>query len=164
MQVQTLRDLYVDELRDLYNAENQVVKALPKMSQAASIPELKQAFDMHLQQTQQQIQRLDRIFNKLGESPSGTVCKGMKGIIDEGEELMNESSGALVCDAGLISSAQRVEHYEIAGYGTVRTYAQELGDQEAADLLQQTLDEEAQADKRLSQIAERVANTKAVHA
>jgi ferritin-like metal-binding protein YciE len=162
MQVQTLRDLYLDELRDLYNAEGQLARALPKMSEAATIPELKQAFDMHLQQTQQQIQRLDQIFNKLGESPGGRLCKGIKGIIEEGEDLISESGNPDVRDAGLIASAQRAEHYEIAGYGTVRTYAEELGDQEAADLLQQTLDEEEQTDQRLSQIAEQVANTKAI--
>lgn len=155
MQIQSLQDLFVEELRDLYSAETQILKALPKMAQKAVSEDLKNAFQQHLQQTQQHVQRLEQIFQNLQEEPKGKACKGMRGLLEEGDEFMNEDIDRNVIDAGLISMAQRVEHYEIAGYGSVRTYAQQLGDNQAADLLQQTLDEEGQTDKKLTMLAER---------
>jgi ferritin-like metal-binding protein YciE len=161
MELETLKDLYIDELKDLYSAETQLVKALPKMAKAASHPELKRAFETHLRQTERQVERLERIFNELDASPRGKKCVGMEGLIKEGQELIKEKPDPDVLDAGLISKAQHVEHYEIAGYGTVRTYAEQLGMERQAQLLQQTLDEEAEADKLLSQIAERSVNIEA---
>src|SRR5438874_4842677 len=148
MTLDTLKDLYVSELKDLYSAENQILKALPKMAKAAANPMLKGAFEEHLTQTRGQVQRLEQIFQQLGKSPGGKACKGMQGLIEEGEELLKEDAEPEVLDAGLIAAAQRVEHYEIAGYGTVRTYARQLGDANAAQLLQQTLDEEGETDKK----------------
>ena len=161
MEMETLKDLYIEELKDLYSAENQLVKALPKMAKAASHPELKRAFETHLRQTERQVERLERIFNELDASPRGKKCVGMEGLIKEGQELIKEKPDPDVLDAGLISKAQHVEHYEIAGYGTVRTYAEQLGMARQAQLLQQTLDEEAEADKLLTQIAERSVNLEA---
>ncbi|HMQ31193.1 MAG TPA: ferritin-like domain-containing protein [Chloroflexaceae bacterium] len=161
MQLKTLRDLYIEQLKDLYSAETQLVKALPKMEKAASTPELKQAFQSHLSETERQVQRLEQIFQGLGEKPGGHTCKGMQGLIAEGEEMIKMKGDADAIDAGLIAAAQRVEHYEIAGYGCVRTYADQLGEQQGAKLLQQTLDEEGKTDKLLTQIAERVVNVKA---
>ncbi|HEX8204211.1 MAG TPA: ferritin-like domain-containing protein [Isosphaeraceae bacterium] len=161
MKLDSLQKLYVEELRDLYSAENQILKALPKMAKAASSPELQAAFQQHLEVTKGQVQRLEQIFETLGKSPKGKKCKAMEGLVEEGQELMSADAEPEVLDAGLIAAAQRVEHYEIAGYGTVRTYAQLLGDQEAADLLQQTLDEEAQTDEALSQLAESLINIQA---
>lgn len=162
MKLETLKDLYVEELHDLYNAEHQITKALPKMVQAASSPDLKSSFEEHLEQTKGHIARLETIFNELGESPKGKKCKGMEGLLEEGAEMLKVNAEQNVKDAGLISAAQRVEHYEMAGYGTVRTYAQELGDQEAVRLLQQTLEEEAQTDKKLSRLAESAINVQAL--
>jgi ferritin-like metal-binding protein YciE len=161
VKLDSLQKLYVEELRDLYSAENQILKALPKMAKAASSPELQAAFQQHLEVTKGQVQRLEQIFETLGKSPKGKKCKAMEGLVEEGQELMSADAEPEVLDAGLIAAAQRVEHYEIAGYGTVRTYAQLLGDQEAADLLQQTLDEEAQTDEALSQLAESLINIQA---
>jgi len=161
MKLKTLKDLYVEELRDLYSAENQIIKALPKMAKAASSPELKAAFEQHLEQTRGQVDRLEQIFKTLGEKPTGKTCRAMEGLVEEGEELIKEKPDASVLDAGLISAAQRVEHYEIAGYGSVRTYAQTLGETDAAQLLQQTLDEEGQTDKKLTQLAESLINVQA---
>lgn len=161
MELATLKDLYVDELKDLYSAENQLVKALPKMAKAATEPALKKAFEHHLDQTNGHIGRLETIFKALGEKPTGKVCKAMKGLVEEGDEMIAEDAAPAVKDAGLISSAQRVEHYEMAGYGCVRTYAQELGETEAAGLLQKTLDEEGQTDEALTKLAVKVINTKA---
>ena len=158
MQMNDLRDLYMHELSDLYSAENQLVKALPKMAKAASSEELRSAFEEHLAETENQIQRLDQIFGKLGEKPKRQKCKGMEGLLEEGKEMMEEDAEAEVMDAGLIAAAQRVEHYEIAGYGCARTYARMLGDQEAARLLQETLDEEGATDKKLTELAERSTN------
>lgn len=157
----SLQDLYVEQLQDLYDAENQILKALPKMAKAASSSELQQGFELHLQQTEGHVARIEQIMQKLGEKPGGKSCKAMKGLIAEGEELMSERAEPSVMDAGLIAAAQRVEHYEMAGYGTVRTWAQQLGDQEAASLLQQTLNEEEQTDQKLSQLAERSVNVRA---
>jgi ferritin-like metal-binding protein YciE len=161
MEMQTLRDLYLDELKDLWSAEKMLVKALPKMAKAAKDPELSKAFTTHLRQTEQQVQRLEQIFKELGESPRGKKCIGMEGLIEEGQELVNEDPEPEVLDAGLIAKAQHVEHYEIAGYGTVRTYARLLGSERQAQLLQQTLDEEGETDKLLTQLAERSINLEA---
>jgi ferritin-like metal-binding protein YciE len=162
MKLDTLKKLYVEELRDIYNAENQLIKALPKMAKGASSAELKQAFEDHLEQTKEHVERLDEIFGRLGEKPTGKTCKAMKGLIEEGSEMLEEDGEESVIDAGLIGAAQRVEHYEIAAYGTVRTFANLLGEEEAADLLQQTLDEEGETDKHLSELAEEVVNQEAL--
>jgi len=161
MKMKTLKDLYVTELKDLYNAEKQILKALPKMAKAATAPELKAAFQEHLEQTKGQVERLETIFEALGKKPTGKTCKAMEGLVEEGEELISEEPEPSVLDAGLISSAQRVEHYEIAGYGSVRTYARTLGETDAAKLLQETLDEEADTDKKLTALAETLINAEA---
>ena len=150
----TLQDLYVEELKDIYSAENQILKALPKMARAANSDQLRSAFEDHVVMTREQVRRLDTIFDELGTSPRGKHCKGMEGLIEEGSELMEEDADPDVRDAGLISAAQRVEHYEIAAYGTVRTYAKQLGLTNHAQLLQQTLDEEGETDQQLSRLAE----------
>jgi ferritin-like metal-binding protein YciE len=162
MKLDSLKKLYVEELRDIYSAETQLVKALPKMGKGASSPELKQAFEDHLEQTKEHVERLEEIFNRLDEKPTGKTCKGMKGLIEEGAEMLEEKGEESVIDAGLIGAAQRVEHYEIAAYGTVRTFANLLGEEEAADLLQQTLDEEGETDKHLSELAEEIVNEEAL--
>ena len=164
MELNTLRDLYIDELKDLWSAEKQLVKALPKMAKAANDPELTKAFQTHLRQTERQVQRLEQIFEEIGESPRGKKCVGMEGLIEEGSELIKEKPDAEVLDAGLISKAQHVEHYEMAGYGTVRTYAQLLGYDRQAQLLQETLDEEGEADKLLTRLAEGSINLEAASA
>lgn len=161
MKLDSLQDLYVDELKDLYNAEHQLLKALPKMAKAASAPELRKAFERHLKETEGQIKRLDRIFKKLDTNPKGKKCKAMEGLIEEGKDLMAEEADPAVMDAALIAAAQRVEHYEMAGYGCVRTYARLLGYDDAADLLQQTLDEEGATDHKLTELAETVINVEA---
>jgi ferritin-like metal-binding protein YciE len=161
VKLNTLRDLYVEQLQDLYSAETQLVKALPKMAKAASNAQLKQAFEKHLTQTEQHVQRLEQIFGQLDQKPGGHTCKGMAGLITEGEEMIKMKGDAAAIDAGLIAAAQRVEHYEIAGYGCVQTYATQLGDQQAAQLLQQTLDEEGTTDKQLTKLAEQVINVEA---
>lgn len=156
MKMDTLKEMYIQELKDLYSAETQITKALPKMASAATSPRLKEAFQSHLQETEAQIQRLEQIFAKLGESPKGKTCEGMKGLLKEGAELMKEDADPDVMDAGLISAAQRVEHYEMAGYGTVRTYAELLREQAAVELLEETLKEEKAADSKLSKIAVKI--------
>ncbi len=161
MPMTSLKDLYVDELKDLYNAERQIVAALPKIARAATSAELRGAFQEHLEQTKEHIQRLDQLFRKLGEKPAGKECMGMKGILKEGEEVLAERTEPAVKDAALIASAQKVEHYEMATYGTARTHAATLGDQEAADTLQLTLDEEKEADAKLISIAEGTSNPEA---
>jgi ferritin-like metal-binding protein YciE len=153
MKLENLQQLYLKELRDLYDAEEQITQALPTLIQAAHNPALKNALKEHLDVTQRQISRLEQIFKNLNEKSSGESCKGMKGVIKEGDEIVSAGGDPATIDAGIISAAQRVEHYEMAGYGTVRTYAQLLGQQEHARLLQQTLDEEEQADQTLSKIA-----------
>jgi ferritin-like metal-binding protein YciE len=157
----SLQDLYVEELKDLYSAENQILKALPKMAEAASSNELKTAFNEHLHQTRGQVERLEQIFQMLDESPKGEKCKGIAGIIDEGEDMMDKDSPAAVCDAALIAAAQRVEHYEIAAYGTVRTYARRLGFEDQARILNETLQEEGETDKKLTSLAESYINEEA---
>jgi ferritin-like metal-binding protein YciE len=156
MEMESLRDLFVEQLKDLYSAENQIVKALPKMIKTASSTELKSAFQEHLEQTKGQIERLDQIFEEIDESPRGKKCKGMEGLLAEGKELMEEDAEPDVMDAGLIAAAQHVEHYEIAGYGCVRTYAQLLGMENAEKLLQQTLDEEKETDEILTGLSENI--------
>ena len=154
MELDTLKDLYIEELKDLYSAERQLVKALPKMIRATKHPELKAAFKTHLQQTEEHARRLEEICKELGVSPRGKKCVGMAGLIEEGKELIDEEPDDDVLDAGLISAAQHVEHYEIAGYGTVRTYARQLGFESQAQLLQKTLDEEGETDHLLTDLAE----------
>lgn len=158
MEMESLKELYIDELKDLYSAEKQLVKALPKMAKNASNAELKDAFTTHLQQTEGHVERLEQIFEMLGERPGGKKCKGMEGLIEEAKELLEEDATDQVLDAGMISKAQHVEHYEMAGYGTVRTYARLLGLDDQADLLQETLDEEGHANDLLTQIAESSVN------
>ncbi len=164
MKLDSLKKLYIEELRDLYSAENQLLKALPKMAKAASAPKLQQAFQSHLEETKNQVTRLQTIFEKLEKSPRGKTCKAMEGLIEEGAELLKEDAEPQILDAALIAAAQRVEHYEIAGYGTVRTYAKLLNDTEAARLLQETLDEEGGADEKLTQLAESLINREALAA
>jgi ferritin-like metal-binding protein YciE len=161
MSLGSLHDLYVEELRDLYNAENQLLKVLPKMAKAATDENLRGAFEEHLEVTRGQVERLDRIFKRLGEKPTGKKCAAMEGLIDEAKELLEEDAEPAVLDAALISAAQKVEHYEIAGYGCVRTYARLLGYDQAAGLLQETLDEEGEADKLLTDLAETMINVEA---
>ncbi len=150
------KELYVDELKDLYSAETQLVQALPKMAKGASSDELRQGFEEHLEQTKGHVQRLEQIFEALGESPKGKKCKGMEGLIEEGSEVLGDDYEGDVLDAALIGAAQRVEHYEIAGYGTVRALAEALGEDEHVSLLSETLDEEKETDERLTDIAEQI--------
>jgi ferritin-like metal-binding protein YciE len=159
---ESLQKLYVEQLRDLFSAENQMLEALPKMIKETKHAELKRKFQEHYQQTEQQVQRLQQIFDQLGESPEGHECQGMKGLIKESEEAMKEFKDSDVLDAALIAAAQRVEHYEMAGYGCARTYAHILGLQDQAQLLQRTLDEEGDTDHRLTDLAETVVNIDAL--
>ena len=154
-------DLFVEQLQDLYDAEQRLTKALPKMAAAAHNPALKAAFEEHLRQTQNQVTRLEQVFKSIGKTAQTKTCEAMKGLVDEGSEIISGSGDPDVKDAALIAAAQRVEHYEIAGYGTVRTFAQRLGRSEAARLLQQTLEEEAETDRKLTGLAERAINPKA---
>lgn len=153
---ESMRELYIDELRDLYNAETQIVKALPKMAKAASNDQLREAFEEHLRETSEQVSRLEQIFEMLGEKPTGKKCLGMEGLVKEAAETMRESYDDPVMDAALIGAAQRVEHYEIAGYGTVREFAQLLGEEDHLSLLEETLNEEKQADEKLTQLAQEI--------
>jgi len=161
MEMETLQDLYVEELKDLYSAENQIIKALPKMIKAASHDELKQAFTRHLRETERHVTRIEQVCASLGVSPKGKKCVGMEGLLKEGAELIKEKPDAEVLDAGLIAAAQHVEHYEMAGYGCVRTYARQLGYEAQAEMLQATLDEEGATDKLLTEIAENSINIEA---
>ena len=157
MKLESLRELFVQELGDLYSAENMIVKALPKMMEKTSSPELRKALDEHLQQTRGHVRRLDQIFDQLPKADrEDHKCKGMEGVIKEGEDLIKKDAEPEVRDAGIISAVQRVEHYEMAGYGTVRTYARLLGHNDWAQLLQQTLDEEKDADRILNTLSERI--------
>jgi len=151
-----LKQLYIDELKDLHNAESQLVKALPKMAKAASSEELRSGFEEHLEQTKGHVQRLEQIFEMLGESPKGKKCKGMEGLIEEGSEMIEEDFEGAVKDAGLIGAAQRVEHYEIAAYGTAKALAQTLSEEEHVELLEQTLQEEKETDEKLTQLSEEI--------
>jgi ferritin-like metal-binding protein YciE len=156
MKANRLRHLYVEELKDLHSAENQLIKALPKMAKASTSPDLRAGFEGHLQQTKEHVARLEKIFQALGESPNGKKCHGMEGLIHEGGELIVENPAPEELDAGLISAAQRVEHYEIAGYGCVCAYAKLLGEDQAIALLRQTLEEEKETDKKLTELSGRI--------
>jgi len=161
MKLETLRDLLVEHIQDLHSAESQIVKALPKLEKAATNPQLKQAFHKHLTQTEEHVRRLETIAKQLNVKVEGKKCKGMEGLLSEGAELIKEDIEPEVLDAGLIAAAQKVEHYEISGYGTARTYAKLLGESQSAQLLQKTLDEEAQTDESLTALAEKSINAQA---
>jgi ferritin-like metal-binding protein YciE len=154
MSLDSLEKLFIEELRDMYNGEKQITRALPKMAKAAESPELRDAFTKHLRETEGQIQRLEQIFRELGQAVRGKTCKGIQGILEEGKDLLEEDAAEPVLDAGLIAGAQKVEHYEIASYGCLRTYAQLLGYDQAVRLLEQNLAEEEAADKKLTQLGE----------
>ena len=154
MSLETMQDLYLHELKDIYSAEKQILGALPKMAEKANHAALRRAFEEHVQVTEEQVRRLDTIFSELDQKPGGEKCKGMEGLLEEGKDLLKEDADPDVRDAALIAAAQRVEHYEIAAYGTARNYARELGFHKHVELLQETLDEEGETDKRLTQLAE----------
>ncbi|MGB8478152.1 MAG: ferritin-like domain-containing protein [Acidobacteriaceae bacterium] len=156
MKVESIEDLFLDELKDLYSAEKQITKALPKLVKAASTQELSAAFGSHLQETRGHVERLEEIFQKLGKRGAGKTCEGMKGVLEEGSEVIQEIEKGPIRDAGLIAAAQRVEHYEIAGYGSVRSFAQLLGKADIVELLEETLEEEKAADQKLTKISESV--------
>jgi ferritin-like metal-binding protein YciE len=153
MRIENLEKLFVDQLKDVYDAEHQLVDALGKMEEGASSPQLKRAFAEHRKQTQRQVQRLEQVFAGLGEKPERKTCKGMKGLVGEGEEILEAKGDEAAIDAGLIGAAQKVEHYEMATYGTLRTFARQLGRSQEARLLQQILDEESQANEKLTALA-----------
>jgi ferritin-like metal-binding protein YciE len=161
MKIQSLHDLYLEELRDLYDAETQLLKALPKMAEKASSEDLRDAFQEHLQVTQSQVERLDEVFEMLEQKSKGKKCEGMKGLIEEAKDIMSQKIEPDVLDAGLIAAAQKIEHYEIAGYGCVRTYAEILGYDDQAELLQETLDEEKETDEELTELAKETINIEA---
>ena len=156
MRKNSLRQLYIDELKDLYSAETQMVRSLPKLAKASSSAELRQAFEEHLRQTSEQVSRLENIFEMLEEKPAGKKCLGMEGLVKEAAETMKEEYDGALMDAALIGAAQRVEHYEIAGYGTARAFAELLDEPDHVALIEQTLQEEKQADEKLSQLAEQI--------
>ena len=162
MELNTLKDLFIQELKDLYSAEKQILKALPKMVKAASNEKLKSGFQQHLEETKEHAVRLEKLLAKHNQTTRGPKCKGMEGVLKEGAEMIEEEADEEVRDAGLIAAAQRVEHYEMAGYGCARTYAETLGDKECAKVLQQTLDEEEATDKKLTQLAKATINIAAV--
>jgi len=162
MKLNTLQKLYTGELRDLYNAENQLLKALPKMAKAASSEELKEAFEKHLEQTKGHVKRLEQVFEELDEKPKGKTCRAMKGLIEEGSEILQQEGEESILDAGIIVAAQKVEHYEIASYGSVRTFAHLLGQNKAAELLQTTLDEESETNELLNRLATSTINPEAL--
>ena len=161
MELDTLKDLYIHELKDLFSAEQQLIKALPKMAKAASNKELATGFQQHLEQTKEHAQRLQQILSSHKQTTRGSKCKGMEGIVAEGAEMIEEEADIEVKDAGLIAAAQRVEHYEMAGYGTARAYAELVGDSEGANLLQTTLEEERQTDQKLTELAKSAINVAA---
>ncbi len=161
MAIRTFEDLLVDEIKDLYDAEHQLTKALPKMARAATSPDLKKAFELHLQETEGHIKRLEQVFEGLGKKPTRKTCVAMKGLVEEGSEVIEEDMDPEVKDAALIGAAQRVEHYEMAGYGTVRTFAHLLGHHDLEAILQSTLEEEGAADHKLTNIASKL-NVKAI--
>jgi ferritin-like metal-binding protein YciE len=162
MSMKTLQDLFVHELKDLYSAEKQLTAALPKMAKAASTPELKEAFNAHLQETQHQLERVHGILQELGENPGRKKCAAMEGLIEEGSHIIKEKADPAVKDAALIAAAQRVEHYEISGYGTARAFAESLGHKEAAKILDEILDEESSANEKLNAIATKQVNPAAL--
>jgi len=162
MALESLQELYLEQLRDLHSAERQIIDALPKMIEKTSHPELRRGFELHLRQTEEQLRRLEEIGRRIGKDLGGHKCKGMEGLLEEGEELMKERADSDVLDAALIAAAQRVEHYEMAGYGCARTYARLLGLEDDAKTLQRTLDEEGETDHKLTDLAERVVNIEAL--
>jgi len=164
MKLNSLEELFVEQMKDMYNAENQLIKALPKMAKAASSQELRSAFESHLEETRRHAERLEQVFEMFGQKVKGKTCDAMKGLVQEGSEMISEDGDPSVKDAGLIAAAQRVEHYEMAGYGCLRTWAQQLGKFEAARLLEETLNEEKHADEKLNSIAEGMVNMQAAHA
>jgi ferritin-like metal-binding protein YciE len=161
MELSTLRDLFIHELKDLYSAEKQLVKALPKVAKAATNEELKAGIEAHLEETKEHVNRLEQIFQSLGTSTRGPSCKGMEGLIEEGSSLIEEEGDEEVLDAGIICGAQKIEHYEIAGYGCARTFAELLGEEDAVELLEQTLEEEKATDEKLTQLALSTINVRA---
>ena len=160
-EITTLEDLYIEEMQDLYSAENQIIEALPKMIQAATEPKLREGFTLHLEQTKEQAKRLEQIFSRIGKSPDGKTCKAMKGLVAEGAEALKDVHPGPVLDAALIGAAQRIEHYEMAGYGTARTFAKQLGDHESISLLEKTLQEEKLTNEKLTHVAETLVNPQA---
>ena len=161
MKLSTLKDLYIHELKDLYSAEKQIIRALPKMAKAATSPDLAAGFKLHLEETREHATRLEKILANHDQTTRGPKCKGMEGVVAEGAEMIEEEADDEVRDAGLIAAAQRVEHYEMAGYGSARTYAELLGDKAGAKLLQATLDEEEATDKKLTELATSTINVAA---
>ena len=161
MQIDSLDDLYVDQLADIYDAEKRLVKALPKMAQKASTPELRSAFEDHVQKTRHHVERLEEIFQELGRDATAKKCKAMMGLISEGKDILDKDIDPKIRDAGIVAAAQKVEHYEIAAYGTLRTLAETRGDRRAAQLLQETLNEEKEADHKLTVVAESSINMQA---
>lgn len=161
MELKNLQDLFLDTLKDTYDAEHQITKALPKMAKAANNAELKKGFESHLKQTEEHIKRLEQVFEGMGKKATRKTCKGMKGLLEEGDEIMKEEGEPEVLDAGLIAAAQKVEHYEISAYGTLNSYANLMGESNAAKLFQQTLDEERQTDEKLTKLAESTVNLQA---
>ncbi|MBV9463517.1 MAG: ferritin-like domain-containing protein [Verrucomicrobiae bacterium] len=161
MKIDSLQKLFEEELKDVYDAENQLLKALPKMAKAATSQELKDAFNEHLEQTKGHVERLEQVFEELELPAKGKTCKAMKGLIQEGSEILKEKGDSAVIDAALIVAAQKVEHYEIASYGSLRTFANLLGHEDAAETLQETLDEEEETDKKLTELAEEIINEQA---
>jgi ferritin-like metal-binding protein YciE len=162
MKLDRLQKLFLGELRDLYHAEGQLLEALPKMAEGATSEELKNAFETHLKETEEHVERLEEVFELLGETPRGKVCKAMKGLIEEGSEILEEDGEDSVLDAGIIVAAQKVEHYEMAAYGSVRTFAELLGHTEAVELLQATLNEETAANDLLNNLAKEIVNPEAL--
>lgn len=161
MKIQTMQELFLEQIRDLYSAETQILKALPKMVEAATNEQLRSGFQEHLAQTENHVSRLETIFSGLNEKSGGEKCKGMEGLLKEGDEMISHTDGGAVRDAGLIASAQRVEHYEMAGYGSAREFARQLGNMNAVTLLEETLDEEKETDERLTEIAMAMVNDEA---
>lgn len=162
MKIESMEDLFLEQIEDLYDAEKRLVKALPKMAEASTSQSLRQAIQSHLMETEGHVSRLENIFRTLGKSAKGQTCDAMKGLISEGEDMIRDTNPSPLRDAGIIASANRVEHYEIAGYGSARTFAQTLGLREAASLLDQTLQEEKRADEKLTQLAESMVNEEAL--
>jgi ferritin-like metal-binding protein YciE len=162
MKIETMEDLFLEQVEDLYDAERRLVKALPKMAEASTSLSLRQAFESHLMETEGHVTRLENVFRSVGHDPKGHTCDAMKGLISEGEEIISDIDQSSLRDAGLIASANRVEHYEIAAYGSARTFADILGLSEAASLLEQTLQEEKKADQKLTLLAENMVNDEAL--
>ena len=162
MKIENMEDLFLAEIEDLYDCEKRLTKALPKMAKASTTPELKKAFESHLQETQGHVERLERVFGEMGKKPKAVPCEAIKGLIEEGEEMIGNTEASPLRDAGIIAAANRVEHYEIAAYGSARTFAQTLGLDGAVSLLEQTLEEEKKADKKLTQLAETMINDEAL--